>query len=109
MIVTAITSIEVEVLSEGSYRPGEKQTWDCPGSGPEVETHEVSSLFVDVRRLVNGVFHSVRVDLLVGIDRKSEAWQRIERNLFDTIGDTIAEDLARVGDDWEDEPYGCEA
>lgn len=109
MIVTAITPIEVEVLSEGSYRPGEKQTWDCPGSGPEVETHEISSLFVDVRHIVAGKIVSDRVDILAGIDRKSHVWLAIEKNILDAIGDTIAEDLARAGDDWEDEPYRWEA
>jgi hypothetical protein len=63
-------------------------------------------LFVD-RRIWNhtaGKFEQVRVDLLAGVDRKSEAWKQIERNLFDCVGDVIAEDLAAAGDDWEDEP-----
>jgi hypothetical protein len=93
MIVTAITAVELSILSEGEFTPGTPRTRDDPGFGPEVETHEISSLFVSV--------DGKQVDILAGVDRKSPAWRLIEKNIFDALGEHIAEDLAIEGEAWE--------
>ena len=105
MIVSAITWAEVGLLGEGEYLPGSKATWDHPGDAPEVELVEVSSLFVDVRRNFGGGNTVERVDLLAGVDRKSEAWRVLQANISAALGDVISEGLAEAGADWEPERW----
>ena len=93
MIVTALVPVEVELLCEGSYSPGQKMTWDDPGWGPEVEVEEVSSVFVSIA--------GKQFDLLAGVDRKSDAFKVFERHLMSVLGEHMEEALRIEGDNAE--------
>lgn len=92
--LTADYSLELEAVLTGDYTPGEPMTRDDPGCEAGVEDIDIASLFAlkHVRR--NGTSTWERVDLLAGIDPRSDTYRRLIANLLGLIGqDTAAETL----------------
>lgn len=86
---------EVEVALSGSYVPGYRGDATCPPNDPWVEDVDVEGVFA--LRRVGGPLGSneaprwERVDLLRGVDPKSDAYRQIKENLIEFMGDAAAE------------------
>ena len=86
---------EIEVDLSGSYTPGYRGDATCPPEDAWVQDVDVEGVFA--LRRTGGPLGSndpprwERVDLLQGVDPKSEAYQQIKANVLAFMGDDAAE------------------
>lgn len=91
--VSATHSFEIEVGLTGTYLPGYAATHMEPGCDDAMEDIDIENIGgltlvrppVAERGSHNRIWKTV--DLLEGVDRKSEAYKRIVQNLLAFIGD----------------------
>ena len=97
--IAAETGFEVEVRVSGTYLPGYPErgpTYDCGGEPAEPES--IEDLTVETMGVVRRVYRAGKpewetIDILAGVDRKSEDWRTIEANIIRAMGDEFSQVL----------------
>lgn len=95
--LTADYSVEIEVVLSGTFSPG-CEAWgggrfERPTNPPEpdrIEDIDVAGVFALKHVRLKGVSTWNRVDLLAGVDPKSEAYRQVVANLIAFIGEDDA-------------------
>ena len=97
--LTATTYAELAIRVTGTFIRGYPErgpTYDCGGEPAEpdgVEDLDVEDIMIINRTYVGGTPVDTEVSILAGVDRSSEAYRVLVRNLLASLGDQAVEAL----------------